>query len=250
MNKNNDLHIKLNIPAQFNVDLTLNEKIYHVQTECSHGENPVITTSIYLRGEIVYSKKTDCSGILREKEAINKLQAMLEKNQEQAIKEFAEKSKEDIKKAQYFGAVEEFILEKKYNQALRLLEDALKEFPDDPFVMSYYGCLIATAEGQAEKGIKICQKAFEKLDTVVYSEEKPFHIAFYLNLGRAYLAGGNKRAAVEAFRRGLAIDEKSSELIQEIQRLGARKEPLMPFLERDNPLNKYSGIFLKKIKLR
>lgn len=250
MNKNDDLHLRLNIPTQFNVDLTLFDKTYHVQTECRHGENPVITTSIYLKGEIVYSKKVDYTEALTGKDAIDKLQAMIEKNHGEAIKEFTEKSKEDTKKAQYFGAVEELILRKNYNQALKLLDDALDEFPGDPFVMSYYGCLIATAEGQTEKGIKMCQDAFEKLDPIVYSEEKPFHIAFYLNLGKAYLAGGDKMAAVEAFRRGLAVDEKNNELINELQKLGARKEPVMPFLERDNPVNKYSGIFLKKMKLR
>jgi tetratricopeptide (TPR) repeat protein len=250
MNKSDDLHLRLNIPTQFNVDLTLFDKTYHVQTECRHGENPVITTSIYLKGEIVYSKKTDCAGALAGKDAMDKLQAMIEKNQEEAVKEFTGKSKEDTKKAQYFGAVEELILRKNYNQALKLLEDALNEFPADPFIMSYYGYLLATSEGQSEKGIKICQDAFEKLDPVVYSVEKPFHIAFYLNFGKAYLAGGDKRAAVEAFRRGLAIDEKNNDLIHELQKLGVRKESIMPFLERDNPVNKYSGMFLKKMKLR
>ena len=250
MNKNDDLHLKLNIPTQFNVDLTLFDKVYHIQTECRHGEHPVITTSIYLKGEIVYSKKTDCAGVLAEKDAMDKLQNMIEKNHGDAVKEFTERAQEDSKKAQYFGAVEELILRENYNQALKFLEDALDEFPDDPFVMSYYGSLIATADGQAEKGIKICQKAFEKLDPVVYNGEKLFHIAFYLNLGRAYLAGGDKRAAVEAFRRGLAIDEKNDALIHELQRVGERKEPVVPFLERSNPVNKYSGIFLKKIKLR
>jgi hypothetical protein len=43
---------------------------------------------------------------------------------------------------------------------------------------------------------------------------------------------------------------KNPELVRELERLGSRKEPVLPFLARGNPLNKFLGIMLKKTGLR
>jgi hypothetical protein len=71
---------------------------------------------------------------------------------------------------------------------------------------------------------------------------------FYLNLGRAYLAAGKKKDAIDAFRKGLQYDNGNSDLRKELRGLGMRKKPPVPFLDRSNPINKYIGMILQKAK--
>jgi hypothetical protein len=78
-----------------------------------------------------------------------------------------------------------------------------------------------------------------------------FNPVLYLNLGRAYLAAGNKEDAFEAFRMGLIFGNENEDLLCEIREIGMRRKPIVPFLQRSNPLNKYIGKVLHSLyKLR
>ena len=55
--KSDQLHVTSDIPLKFNVNIKLGEKSYHVQTEHGGIKEPLLTTRIYHKGEIVYSKK-------------------------------------------------------------------------------------------------------------------------------------------------------------------------------------------------
>ncbi|MGB9715253.1 MAG: hypothetical protein ACPL1G_02400 [Thermodesulfovibrionales bacterium] len=74
-----------------------------------------------------------------------------------------------------------------------------------------------------------------------------YYPVLYLNLGRSYLASGNKKYAVESFQRGLVFDNDNKELLQEIRRLGIRRKPVVRFLSRSHPVNKYIGKILHKL---
>jgi hypothetical protein len=76
--------------------------------------------------------------------------------------------------------------------------------------------------------------------------QNPIH---YLNLGKVYLLAGKKSQAIEVFRKGLA-HERHQEIIDELNRLGIRKSPVLPFLKRKNPINRYFGIILHRLGLR
>ena len=246
--KTEKVHLALNIPAGFNIDITVDGKTHHVQTEHGSEKNPLLTTHIYEKGAIVYSRRTDYSEILKEKDYEDKLRIMKENQHKSVIEEFTKKIEDNKKKTGYFEAIKKLLSRRNNKQALRILEDALQEFPEDPFIMSYFGCLTAIVEKKHEEGIKICQRALKKLDPEVQPAEKSFYAGFYHNLGRAYIAGGQRQSAIDAFNNGLKIDRSNHDLLWELKKLGTRKKPPIPFLSRNNLINKYIGMILAKFK--
>lgn len=243
--KSEKVHITVNIPEGFNINITADGKTYHVQTEHGDTKTPVIKTHIYYKGEIVYSKNNDYSDILNAENYNEKLSSMMENQHKSAIEAFTGNLEREKQKAEYFDTVKKLLRSGNNRQALRILKEGFGEFPEDLFIMSYYGCLTAIVEKKIDKGIKLCQGALEKLDP---STEKSVHATFYLNLGRAYLAGGQKEEAIEAFDNGLTFDKKNHDLLWELKKLGTRKNPPIPFLSRGNPINKYIGMIRSKFK--
>ncbi len=80
-------------------------------------------------------------------------------------------------------------------------------------------------------------------------ECEPGNSVCYLNLGRVYLADGERKKAIAAFRKGLQYSV-NEEIVAELERLGTRKPPLFPSLGRENPLNRYLGFLLARLHLR
>ncbi|NWF76307.1 MAG: tetratricopeptide repeat protein [Nitrospirae bacterium] len=109
-----------------------------------------------------------------------------------------------------------------------------------PEICSYLGFCIAKERGQFSKGVALCEEAIKK---------EPNNSVLYLNLGRLYLFYNKKEQAVITFREGLQ-QEMNQMILEEFNRIGNRKPPVIPFLKRSNPINKYLGILLKKLKLR
>ncbi|MBZ0156154.1 MAG: hypothetical protein K8I29_08055 [Alphaproteobacteria bacterium] len=109
-----------------------------------------------------------------------------------------------------------------------------------PLTTSYLALCIASQRGQIRKAISLCEEAIQA------DPETPAH---YLNLGKVYLLGHNKEEAIRVFREGLKY-EVNQMIIDELVKLETRKPPVIRFLARDNPLNKYLGILLKKLGLR
>ena len=186
--KSEKVHITVNIPEGFNINIIADGKTYHIQTEQGDRKNPELTTHIYYKGEIVYSKKTDYSDILNAEGYNEKLHGMMESQHKSAIEAFTGNIEREKQKAEYFDTVKKLLRSGNNRQALRILKEGFGEFPEDLFIMSYYGSLTAVVE-KFDKGIELCQKALGKLDAAT---EKSVHATFYLNLGRAYLAGGRK----------------------------------------------------------
>jgi len=111
---------------------------------------------------------------------------------------------------------------------------------DSPLVSSYYAFCIAKERGQFSKAISLCLEAIKK---------EPQNSLLYLNLGRIYHLSIRKADAVTIFREGLKC-EVNQQIIDELTKLGTRKRPVIPFFKRSNPLNKYLGIILHKLRLR
>jgi tetratricopeptide (TPR) repeat protein len=132
--------------------------------------------------------------------------------------------------------------------ALRTLEKGLTEHPLNAPLLSYYGYLDATVNKKYDRGIGLCKTAIDIIEEESRENRslrhKGFHAVLYLHLGRTYLAGGNKKAAVKAFKRGLEADPEDPYLLSEVRRIGNRRKPFFPFLKRSNPVNKYIGKLL------
>jgi Flp pilus assembly protein TadD len=124
--------------------------------------------------------------------------------------------------------------------ALACFEKVVKS-GGNPAGSSYLAVCIARERGQFNKADMLCKEALD------IEPENPVH---YLNLGRIFLLQGRKKEAIQAFREGLRRGGVEQRIIEELNRLGTRKGPVISFLKRDNPINKYLGILLTKLRLR
>jgi tetratricopeptide (TPR) repeat protein len=109
-----------------------------------------------------------------------------------------------------------------------------------PLICSYIAYCRARIEGVYREAVVICMEA-RKAD--------PKNSEIYLNLGRIHMLAGNRKLALQAFSLGLRY-EKNSRIVSELNALGQRKTPPIPFLHRSNPLNKYLGKLMAKLSLR
>jgi tetratricopeptide (TPR) repeat protein len=158
------------------------------------------------------------------------------------------KDAEDQKdRNEYLAKVEGLLKKGKERDALLILRHALKETPDDPFLLSYYGCLTAIVERKAAHGAKICKDAIDIVKSSGRLGEF-IHPVFYLNLGRCYHMGGQRKRAIDAFEQGLRMDSQDPNILQEFKRIGMRNSPLISFLPRSNPLNRYIGLILSRLR--
>lgn len=123
--------------------------------------------------------------------------------------------------------------------ALTLFEKAVQR-EEKPAYCSYLALCLAKERGQFQLAVTLCEKAKAR------EPQNPVH---YLNLGRIYLYAGKKDDAIQTFREGLRL-EKDQEIIHELNKLGIRKPPALSFLKRSNPINRFIGIALKKLRLR
>ena len=240
-----EIRLKSKLSPEFSSNITIDNVTYHVQTEDMGVKACRIISNIFLKGEIVLTRKSDYSHLVKLKEFPVRLAALMEKQHKSAVDQFvAEKKKKQKLKSEYFDEVQQLLREGKGSAALSILRHALDRFPADPFLLSYYGCLLAVVEHKAKEGIRICEDALTSLGTSMPFGSEFFYPAFYLNLGRAYMKGGRKKEAIQAFHQGLQHDPHNSDILWEIKKIGTRNKPLMPFLSRKNPINKYIGMLL------
>lgn len=106
---------------------------------------------------------------------------------------------------------------------------------------SYFGHAVARCEGRRRDGIAMCLHAVER---------EPFQPVNYLNLARSYLLVRNRRKAMEALQRGLAIDATHRGLLHLRRELGLRRRRPIPFLARENRLNRFLGLLRADLKSR
>ncbi len=123
--------------------------------------------------------------------------------------------------------------------ALAHLEKALR-LNDNPCWYSFLGYCVAKERGQIRKGIDLCQTSLE------HERENPKH---YLHLGKIHLVSGNKAEAIRVFREGMATGG-SDEIRRQLQEIGTRKPPVIRFLPRTSPVNKFLGKLLGRLGLR
>ena len=218
--------------------VVVNGKKYLVLTENLPGEH-LITTRIYLGGTILSAKKVDYEKILDTHDSERKIRDLMQREHEQALTMLGmEKTREDETTVYY---VKKLLKKKKYESALKLVTAALEQYPDEPILLSYYGYLEALVHKNYTHGISTCLKAREIVLEKAISGRDFFNPVLYLNLGRVYLAAGNKEDAFEALRMGLIFGNENEDLLCELRELGMRKKPVVPFLQRSNPVNKYIG---------
>ncbi|MEW5975263.1 MAG: tetratricopeptide repeat protein [Acidobacteriota bacterium] len=124
-------------------------------------------------------------------------------------------------------------------EAANALRAAFKQDPENPRYLSYYGLIIALAEGNFQDGINFCRAAILR---AAYEPE------FYINLCRVYHRGGQRKRALETLIEGLGFDSRNALLKSEMKRLGTRRPPCLRFLPRDHFLNKTLGRLTYRVR--
>jgi predicted Zn-dependent protease len=139
----------------------------------------------------------------------------------------------------FFGRGMEALEREETVAALAWFEKALEK-ERSPACLSCFAFCIARQRGQYKKAVSLCLEAMQ---------QEPNNSLHYLNLGKIYLLDKNKAEAIKVFREGMH-HQSNAQIIQELEKLGPRKLPVIPFLKRNNPLNKYLGIILSRLRIR
>ena len=122
-----------------------------------------------------------------------------------------------------------------YLNALVSFADIRKETEGRPFPtegLSYFALCLALVEKQYRPAIEMAKKA---IDSQFYKAEH------YVNLGKIYVAAGNRKKAVDVVEKGLSVIPQDGRLRALRRELGVRQRPAVPFLDRANPINKSLG---------
>jgi tetratricopeptide (TPR) repeat protein len=117
-------------------------------------------------------------------------------------------------------------------EAANAFRFAFKEHPGNPQYVSYYGLILALYEGNFHDAVNFCRGA------IVHSSGEA---DYYLNLCRVYAKAGQRKKALETLLEGMRAGANQSVLKVEMKRMGCRRKPVLPFLSRDNILNKSLG---------
>jgi tetratricopeptide (TPR) repeat protein len=109
-----------------------------------------------------------------------------------------------------------------------------------PGVKSKLAYCLAKERRQYQKALALCRQALEA------EPDNPDH---YYQLSRIYLVAGQKHQAIKSLRKGLKF-KRHQAIIDELNRLGARKEPVFVSFPREHFLNRSAGILLAKLGSR
>lgn len=239
--------------SEYNTSLRVQGREYHIQTEMGTEKNPFITTTAYEQGSVVEFIKQPCPVLNGRPEAA---QTMLMKNQHAEMVDLLiskhEPKPQDNRttRKHYVDQLKKLINGKQLKEALDIIEEACRIYPHDPYLLSYHGYLRAFIAKDHKSGMKMCKDALEMLKEQMPVGAEFFFPVFLHNIGRVYLLSGRADHAINNFRRGLELDPGNEELINELQRMGIRKAPVIGFLSRNNVLNKYLGKAMVRLGLR
>jgi tetratricopeptide (TPR) repeat protein len=124
------------------------------------------------------------------------------------------------------------------------------DYPDDPFLLSYAGYLAASVDRKYRKGIEACESAIELFERALLQREdsdgQRLAAVLFLNLAKAFLAGGKRKEAFDALQKARRSDPRNREVLAALEGMGIRRQAPLPFLDRSNPINVLIGRIFHK----
>jgi tetratricopeptide (TPR) repeat protein len=127
----------------------------------------------------------------------------------------------------------------RFGDALEHFRTAQKLDPARPSFRSYFGLCLGLSERRFDKALELCRSA---------AKEEFYNASLYHNLARVHLAFGFKAEAIRYLRRGLMIDPRCQPILTELECLGRRRGPVLAFLRRQNPVNRWLGRVRRRIR--
>lgn len=104
--------------------------------------------------------------------------------------------------------------------------------------LSYLGCGMAR-RGRHEQGLALCRRAVE---VEFYQPEN------WVNLANVLLQREDRAEAIRAVQQGLELDPNFAPLVELHASLGMRRPPVLGFLERSNPVNRFLGLLRSTVR--
>src|SRR5574340_1160810 len=121
-----EIHLTSSHSHEFSSNITIDNITYHAQTEDMGTKSCRIITNIYLRGEIVFSRKSDYAHLTKLKNFSDKLYSLMEKQHKSAISQFTEeKAVKQKLRPEYFEEVQQLLRRGNGKSALNTLRHAL-----------------------------------------------------------------------------------------------------------------------------
>lgn len=137
-----------------------------------------------------------------------------------------------------------------FKQGMRMLRDghpnnALVHFRNaadlekqNPYYMSFVGLSLARAEKKWTPALKLCEIALSM---------KRNEAQLYLNLAEIYKSAGRREEALMTLDRAVASLGRDVRIQRARKKLGSRRSPVLPFLNRQNILNRQLGILRHRV---
>ncbi len=248
---NSHLKIKSSRADSYVDKVDVGGSTFLIQTEDMGTKSCKIITKTYNNGAIVHSKTTDYSHLAAGPDLKDRVKALMDRQHQAALDlclQKTQKPKPKKSKALLGDQMKTHLGKNDLKAALGVTREALQLFPEDPFFLSHSGYLTAVVDRKRKEGCSICEESIKVMAKIPSEDKEFFYPILYLNLGRTYLICNQKKAAIEAFREGLKHDPKHKELQSHVTKLGRRRPPVLPFLDRSNPINKYLGKIRHKMQ--
>jgi len=102
----------------------------------------------------------------------------------------------------------------------------------NPYYLSFLGLALARSEKKWLEATKLCETALQL---------KRKELQLHLNLAEVYVASGQRESAIFTLDKAKESFGPNARLIKARSRVEKRKTPILPFLDRQNPLNKSLG---------
>ncbi len=115
-------------------------------------------------------------------------------------------------------------------KALMYLDEASRK-ESSPLLKSYLAFCIAKERKNYREAIALGTEAVK---------EQQGNLVFYRNLAKIHILAGKRNKALEVLRQATKWG-RDEQIIRLIKFLGIRKEPVLSFLSRDNPINVFLG---------
>jgi len=216
---------------------------YLVVTENLAGDKMTISTHVFRDAEPVMSRRMDAPKLANPLDSIA-IEALVSKQHKSVLRELETRPAHRQDKGSHDFLEDARVLLRKRNnrKAYDVLIHAVELYPEDPHLLTYYGSLASIVGNKHREGITACRKAIRIVKEMLPFGKEDVLPAFYVNLARACMGGGDRQGAIEALYEGTAYEKKEGMIHRELIKFGVRRMPPIPFLRRNNPINKYVGI--------
>lgn len=118
------------------------------------------------------------------------------------------------------------------NKALVELRRCVEIDSANPYYLSFLGLAIARSEKKWAEATKLCETALQL---------KRKELQLHLNMAEVYVAAGQRENAIETLDRAKESFGPDVRLMKARSRIEKRRSPIVPFLPRQNALNKSLG---------